>query len=201
MKTDLLETRENQTLNIGLKLFLWTKYTQVIYFSYIFDCQWLGPVPRWYGWKRETRERERDSERERNKNWKTSRWIHSTYHKIDQIFTHLKFFMGFYQKKISAFCLTFLDFPWPHNLPLKWIKVCFSEPLFIGKMYFECISKNTIKCWYDIGYKSPFFSKYKPTFNTDSIELAVPLMATDMHMRENDVTLWIPKTSYKEFRI
>ena len=50
---------------------------------------------------------------------------------------------------------------------------------------------------YDIGYKSPFFSKYKPTFTTDSIELAVPSTATDMRMRENDVTLGIPKTSYR----
>ena len=63
-------------------------------------------------------------------------------------------------------------------------------------MSFECISKNTNKFWHDIGYKSPFFLKYKPTFNTGSIELAVPLTATDMRMRENDVTLGIPKTSY-----
>ena len=42
----------------------------------------------------------------------------------------------------------------------------------------------------------PIFSKYKPTFNADSIELDKPLTATDMRMRENDVTLGIPKTSY-----
>ena len=63
-------------------------------------------------------------------------------------------------------------------------------------MYFECISKNTNKCRYDIGYKIPFFSKYKPTFNTDSIEVALLLTATDMSMLENAVTLGIPKTSY-----
>ena len=63
-------------------------------------------------------------------------------------------------------------------------------------MYFECISKNTNKCWYDIGYKALFFSKNKPTFNTDSIELAVPLTAMDMRMRENDVNCGIPKSSY-----
>ena len=33
--------------------------------------------------------------------------------------------------------------------------------------------------------------------HTDSIELAEPLTATDMRMRENDVILGIPKTSYK----
>ena len=44
--------------------------------------------------------------------------------------------------------------------------------------------------------EKPIFSKYKPTFNTDSIELDEPLTATDMRMRENDVTLGIPKTSY-----
>ena len=42
------------------------------------------------------------------------------------------------------------------------------------------------------------FLKYKPTFNTDSIELDEPLTATDMRMRENDVTLGIPKTSYNK---
>ena len=42
----------------------------------------------------------------------------------------------------------------------------------------------------------PIFSKNKPTFNTDSIVLDEPLTATDMRMRENDVTLGIPKTSY-----
>ena len=68
-------------------------------------------------------------------------------------------------------------------------------------MYFECISTNTNKCRYDIGCKSPYFSKYKPTFNTDSIELAVPLTATDMGMRENDATLGIPKTSYKAVKM
>ena len=31
----------------------------------------------------------------------------------------------------------------------------------------------------------------------DSIELDEPLTATDMRMRENDVTLGIPKTSYR----
>ena len=44
----------------------------------------------------------------------------------------------------------------------------------------------------------PIFSKYKPTFNTDSIELDEPLTATDMRMRENDATLGIPKTSYPD---
>ena len=38
-----------------------------------------------------------------------------------------------------------------------------------------------------LAIKAHFFTKYKPIFNTDSIELAVPLKATDM--RENDVTL------------
>ena len=61
-------------------------------------------------------------------------------------------------------------------------------------MYFECISKNTNKFWYDIGYKDSFFSKYKPSFSTDSIELT----ATDMCMRENDVIFGIPKTFYIE---
>ena len=41
------------------------------------------------------------------------------------------------------------------------------------------------------------FLKNKPTFNT---ELDEPLTATDMRMRENDVTLGIPKTSYGQSR-
>ena len=40
------------------------------------------------------------------------------------------------------------------------------------------------------------FSKYKPTFNTDSMQLADALTATHMRMRENDFILGIPKSSY-----
>ena len=58
---------------------------------------------------------------------------------------HVQSFYGLYWKKKSAFCSTLLDFPQPHILPFKWINVCYSEPLFIGKIYFECISKNTNK--------------------------------------------------------
>ena len=40
-----------------------------------------------------------------------------------------------------------------------------------------------------LAIKAHFFSKYKPTFNTDSIELALPLTAMDMRMRDNYNTL------------
>ena len=39
-------------------------------------------------------------------------------------------------------------------------------------------------------------TKHLPTFDTDSIRLADALTANDMRMRENDVTLGIPKSSY-----
>ena len=47
-----------------------------------------------------------------------------------------------------------------------------------------------------LAIKAHFFSKYKPTFNTDSIELAVPLTATDMRMRDNYTHFGIPKTAF-----
>ena len=63
-KTDLLEIRENQTLNIGLKLFL----TDKIYVSHLFKLHlglsmtWTGAMKERLG-KRESRG-ERDKERE-----------------------------------------------------------------------------------------------------------------------------------------
>ena len=57
------------------------------------------------------RERERDSgKRETLREGERERGIKTERQAV---------FYGFNRKKISAFCLTFLDFPWPHNLPLK----------------------------------------------------------------------------------
>ena len=64
-------------------------------------------------WLRERLGKERGSERERNKNWKTSRWIHSTYHKIaliNQIFTQYKFFVGFIGRKYQRSAWHFWTF-------------------------------------------------------------------------------------------
>ena len=62
-------------------------------------------------------------------------------------------------------------------------------------MHFGWILKETNKFWNDFGYKTHIFSKNLPTFYTDSMQLAYVLTATDMRMRENDVTLGIPKSS------
>ena len=64
MKTDVLEIREKQTLNIGIKLFLSHK----IYVSHLFllhfglSMTWTGSKMIWL------REREAEREREKNKN-------------------------------------------------------------------------------------------------------------------------------------
>ena len=69
MKTDLIEIRENQTLNIGFKLFLSDK----IYVSHLFLATfWIvNDLDRFQDDKaqreRETRERERLGERERER--------------------------------------------------------------------------------------------------------------------------------------
>ena len=63
MKTDLLEICENQTLNIGLKLFLSDK----IYVSHLFKLQFgLSLTKTWTGSKMIWL-RERDSGRERER--------------------------------------------------------------------------------------------------------------------------------------
>ena len=68
--------------------------------------------------ERERLEKERNSERERGKTERQADGFTLLIIKLNK-FLHIKSFYGFYRKKISAFCLTFLDFPWPHNLPLK----------------------------------------------------------------------------------
>ena len=93
MKTDLLEICENQTLNIGLKLFLLDK----LYLSHLFKLH-FGLSMTWTDskmiWLRE-RERERlgkrDSERERGIKTERQADKPSIFHKIaliNQIFTH-----------------------------------------------------------------------------------------------------------------
>ena len=91
MKTDLLEIRENQTLNIGLKLFLLDK----LYVSHLFKLH-FGLSMTWTDskmiWLRE-RDSERETRRERERGIKTERQADkpSIYHKIaliNQIFTH-----------------------------------------------------------------------------------------------------------------
>ena len=44
----------------------------------------------------------------------------------------------------------------------------------------------------------PIFSKYKPTFNTDSMELACTVDGQWYAHAQNDVTLGIPKSSYMD---
>ena len=73
--------------------------------------------------ERERLEKKRDSEK-RERGIKTERQADGFTLLIIKLhlltkFLHIKSFYGFYRKKISAFCLTFLDFLWPHNLPLK----------------------------------------------------------------------------------
>ena len=87
MKTDLLEICENQTLNIGLKLFLLDK----LYISHLFKLHfglsmtWTDSKMIWL------RERERLGERERGIKTERQADKPSIYHKIaliNQIFTH-----------------------------------------------------------------------------------------------------------------
>ena len=101
--------------------------------------------------KRE-RERERESvcvcvcvcETEREREVKTGRQAGGftllviKWHKQTKIL-HVKTFYGFYWKERSAFFLPLLNFPQSHILPFKRINICFLEPLFIRKMYFESI--------------------------------------------------------------
>ena len=62
MKTDLLEIRENQTLNIGFKLFLSDK----IYVHHLFKLHFLDCKVTWSASVMSQRERERERERERD---------------------------------------------------------------------------------------------------------------------------------------
>ena len=48
----------------------------------------------------------------------------------------------------------------------------------------------------NLAIKPHFSLNINPYFNTDSMRLADALTANDMRMRENDVTLEIPKSSY-----
>ena len=100
------------------------------------------------------RDRERDRERERVKTGRQAggfTLLAIKLHKQTKN-VHVKRLYGFIGTKYQRSARHFWILPAFHILPFKRIHVYFSEPLFIGKMYFECISKQTNKFGLDIGY-------------------------------------------------